>query len=162
MNRPLRRWHFRLIAVLAPVAAVVLIAAIAVRRTIPANPSLAELRPRPFPNARETDRRLVHEAGLVLELQRLEDAATQTSLVELTPLAEPHVADLLVYWGAGPAGDTLSPDAILLGPLFGRLPARYRLPPESARRTGVLILYAAATSTVLGRLELSPREARAP
>jgi hypothetical protein len=162
VNRPLRRWHLRLVLVLAPVSAVLLVAAIAARRTIPANPSLAALLPQPHPSARETDRRLVHEGGLDLELRRLEDSVTQARLVELTPLAEPHVADLLVYWSARPAGETLSPDAILVGPLGGRLPVLYRLPPESARQTGELILYSAATSRVLCRLELGPKEARAP
>jgi hypothetical protein len=162
VNRPLRRWHLRLVLVLAPVSAVVLLAAIAARRTIPTNPALAARLPQPQPNARETDRRLVEQGGLVLELRRLEDSASRISLVELTPLAEPHVADLLVYWSAGPAGEALTPDAILLGPLAGRLPARYRLPPESARQTAELILYSAAAGRVLCRLQLGPGEARAP
>lgn len=40
MNRPLRRRHLLLVSVLAPVAALLLIAAIATRRPVPVNPPL--------------------------------------------------------------------------------------------------------------------------
>lgn len=40
MNRPLRKRHLLLLSILAPVAALILLAAIAVRRHAPDNPPL--------------------------------------------------------------------------------------------------------------------------
>ena len=161
MNRSLRGWHFRLVSVLAPLAAVTLAAAVAVRRTAPPNQMPAALAPPSTPNAPVVDRRLVSEAGLKLELHLLNDSAGPP-VVELTPLVEPHTADLLVYWSAGPAGETLPADAILLGPLSGLEPVRYPLPAAARVRSGDLVLYTTAGNRVLGHVDLARTETPTP
>jgi len=159
MNRDLRRWHFRLLSVVAPAAVVTLAAAIAVRRAPPVNRVPAALAPYPPASGRIVDRRQIGEAGLSLELRLLKPPAGPM-LVELTPLVEPHTADLLVYWSARAGGAALPADAVLLGPLSGLEPARYALPRDSYGAPGQLLLYTTAGSQVLGRIDLAPSESR--
>lgn len=160
MNRSLRRWHFRLISLLAPAAVVTLAAAIAVRRAVPVNPVPGSLAT-PLPAGAPGTRRLVREAGLTLEL-RLSSPSPGGRAVELTPLVEPHTADLLVYWSAGPATAALPADAVLLGPLAGLQPVRYLLPQGAGGTAGRLFLYTTADGRVLSQLDLASGEAPAP
>ncbi len=161
MNRSLRRWHLRLVAVLAPAAVVTLAAAIAVRRAVPVNPVPGALATPLPPGAPGMDRRLVREAGLTLELRLLSPSPGRRA-VELTPLVEPHTADLLVYWSAGPAIAALPADAVLLGPLAGLDPVRYLLPQSAGGPAGRLFLYTTAGDRVLGQINLGPGETPAP
>lgn len=54
-------------------------------------------------------------------------------LVELSPLRDPLLPDLLVYWAAAGAGDPLPDGARLLGRLAGTAPRRFALPAAGGR-----------------------------
>ena len=55
-------------------------------------------------------------------------AGERGALVELQPLRDPLLPDLLVYWSAGGAGDALPEGAQLLGRLAGVEARRFALP----------------------------------
>lgn len=155
MNRALRRRHLALVSALAPVTAMTLVAAVAVRRHPPVNPTPSVLTT-PAPAAdRELSRALVRGEGLTLEVRRLA-AADGGMVLELRPLAHPTPADLLVYLAPNAAGDVGS--ARLLGPLAGPGPVRLPLPAEAGLPGSSLLFY----SPALGRLVARDRGSPAP
>ena len=152
MNRSLRRWHFRLVAGLAPVAALTLAASIAVRKSVPDNPTPTLLRATAPADLRETGRSVIRNEGLAIELRRLVSPAG-LNFIELHPLTRIHVADLLVYLGSS-TSDALPGDSRLLGAISGAEPARFALPADSTGSRSELFLYSGATHTVLAHLTL--------
>jgi hypothetical protein len=149
VNRPLRRWHFRLVAGLAPVALAVLAIAVLVRRSPPLNPTPAPLQTA-MGDAREISRTLIRGRGLALELRHLMDS-TGSSQLAVYPMGEPQVADLLLYLGPG-GPDSLPGDARLLGTVTGAPGQRFTL-PEGAERLQ-LYWYSGATRTVVAQTAL--------
>jgi hypothetical protein len=153
VNRSLRKWHFRVIAGLAPVAALTLVTSIRVRRTIPANPRPAFLQATPPADAREVDRRIVRGDGISIDLRRVTNPAGAT-FIQLRPLGESRPADLLVYLGHS-ASDAFLGDSRLLGAVPGGEPATFALPTDSLGSPVELFLYSGATHTVLAHVKLT-------
>jgi hypothetical protein len=60
-------------------------------------------------------------------------AGERGAVVELQPLLDPLLPDLLVYWSADGAGDALPEGAQLLGRLAGVEARRFALPAPSGR-----------------------------
>lgn len=160
MNRSLRQWHFRLVAGLAPVAALTLVASILSRGEKPDNPVPPFLRSTPPADSREVARSIIRGDGVALELRRLTSPAG-ASLIELRALSEIRAADLLVYLGHGHS-DAFPGNSRLLGAFSGAGPATYALPADSATSSAELFLYSGATRTVLARVDLAASGEAAP
>ena len=127
MNRSLRKAHFRLVAVLTPVAIGIFGASIAARRAIPLNPTPALLQP-PAAELQETGRRLVHAEGFDVEVRGLIDGSG-ARFVEFRPLSQPHIADLQAYIGPG-RNATFDGQVRLLGSVYASCPVRFPLPVD--------------------------------
>lgn len=153
MNRSLRRWHFRLVAGLAPVAALTLAASILSRRATPDNPAPAVLRTTPPADSREAAPSIIRGDGVAFELRRWKNPGG-ASFIELRPLSEIRAADLLVYLGHG-RSDAFPGNSRLLGAHPGTGPATFALPADSATRSAELFLYSGATRTVLAHVDLA-------
>lgn len=153
MNRSLRKWHFRVIAGLAPVAALTLVTSTRLRRSIPDNPTPVFLQATPPADIREVDRRMIRGDGVSIDLRRLANPAG-ASFIQLRPLGESRPADLLLYLGAT-VSDAFPGDSRLLGAVWGGEPAIFALPTDSAGNPVELFLYSGATRTVLAHVKLT-------
>lgn len=153
MNRSLRQWHFRLVAGLAPAAALTLAASILSRRATPDNPVPAFLRATPPADSREVARSIIRGDGVALELRRLTNPAG-ASFIELRPLSESRAADVLVYLGHG-RSDAFPGDSRLLGAFSGAGPATFALPADDTVGYAELLLYSGATRTMLAHVDLA-------
>ena len=151
MNRSLRKTHFRVLAVLAPVAAVTLAASIVVRKPVPLIPMPAPVAPARIAGLREVSRQAIRAEGLTVTLRQF--AGEQGTVLELTPLGEPHVPDLLVYLGPGES-DAFPGNALLLGAIPGAEAVQFPV-PDSAGGRSELFLYSGATHTVLAHVDLA-------
>jgi hypothetical protein len=92
------------------------------------------------------------EAELLGSTQDGEPAA-----VQVTPVEDPAIPDLLLYWGPT-AGDgaALPADATLLGTMRGSLPQTMAL-PEAGPRGGYLVLYSMGWGRVMSATPLPRR-----
>jgi hypothetical protein len=160
VNRSLRKWHFRVIAGLAPVAALTLVTSIRIRRTVPANRLPAFLQATAPADIREVDRRIVRGDGISIDLRRVTNPAGAT-FIQLRPLGESRPADLLVYLGHS-GSDAFPGDSRLLGAVSGGQPATFALPSDSVAGPVELFLYSGATHTVLAHLKLTGSGEGAP
>jgi len=157
VNRSLRQWHFRLVAGLAPAAALTLATSILSRRATPDNPVPTLLQPTPPSDSREVARTIVRGEGVAFELRRVTNPAG-ASFIELRPLGQSHAADLLVYLGHG-RSDAFPGNSRLLGAFSGAEPASFALPADTAAGSAELFLYSGATRTVLAHVNLTGLEA---
>jgi hypothetical protein len=159
VNRSLRKVHFRLVAVLTPVAIGIFAASIAARRTIPPNPTPALLQA-PAAELQETGRRLVHAEGFDVEVRGLMDESG-ARFIEFKLLNDPHLADLLAY--IGPARNAAFDDKVrLLGSVYASCPVRYPLPGDSTQTLSEIYLYSGATREVIARVNLADSTRAAP
>ena len=152
MIRPLRSRHRVIFVVLALALPAGLAAALVSR---PADPTLDQL-----PQALQAPAAL--KGGMVLwslaggwegvplEAQLSVDGAGSVSLV-VTPVEDPRLPDLLVYWSPEGAGQRALADdeALLLGRVAGAQPVSLPVPPETAARGGYLLLFSLAQGQVV-------------
>lgn len=158
MNRPLRKAHFWVIALLTPVAIGIFAASITARRTAPPNPT--PIAQNPGPPLQETGRRVVHAEGLDVEVRGLRDSSG-ARFIEFKPLNQPHVADLLAYIGPGKSA-AFDDQVRLLGSVYASCPVRFPLPVDSTQTLSEIYLYSGATRTVLGRVSLTDSSGGVP
>lgn len=132
MIRPLRRAHRAIVTTLALVLPVLVGAALAARREVPASTTSAGLSPRPATLGGQSPVVIVRwEKGL----QRL------------------PAPDVLVYWSREPVvGSKLPRDAVLVGRFAPGV-----LPRPASRSAGYLILYSLAHQEVIDAARLGGR-----
>ena len=132
MIRPLRRAHRAIVTMLALVLPVLVVAALAARREIPASTRFAGLSPR----------RATFEGegpGAIVRWEK-----------RLEQLPAP---DVLVYWSGEPvSGSVLPRDAVLVGRFVPDV-----LPSPASRSAGYLILYSLAHQEVIDAARLGGR-----
>lgn len=153
MNRSLRQWHFRLVAGLAPAAALTLAVSILSRRATPDNPVPVFLQATPPADSRGVARSIVRADGVAFELRRVTNPAG-ASFIEVRPLSGSRAADLLVYLGHG-RSDSFPGNSRLLGAFSGAAPVTFALPADSTAGSTELFLYSGATRTVLAHVDLT-------
>lgn len=160
MTRSLRQWHFRLLAGLAPVAALILAVSIGSRKAAPDNPVPALLQRTPPADPKEVAPSILRGDGVAFELRQVTDPAG-ARFIELRPLGESRAADLLVYLGHA-RSDAFPGNSRLLGAFSGAGPATFPLPADSAAGSATLFLYSGATRTVLAHIDLTGSGETAP
>lgn len=159
MNRPLRKAHFWLVALLTPAAIGILAASIAARRAIPPNATPAQLSA-PMAELQETGHRSITVGGALVELRGLVEQSGKRFL-EISLGRDPHVADLLAY--IGPGKNAAFDDKVrLLGSVYASCPVRYPLPEDSTQTLSEIYLYSGATRTVVGRVSLTDSSGAGP
>lgn len=154
MIRQLRRRHVWFTGTVGMGAAVLLGAAVMVRRpldimaTIPDALTEPTCEPSRLPLAPEAFREVR------LAISTLPGAGDTGASVCLAFQDDPREPDLLAYWSPGaPLGNTLPGDARLLGPVGGTRPHWFRLPPDAQRgagpeETGHLTVYSMAHARI--------------
>ncbi len=151
MNRPLRKAHLAVIAGLTPIAIGIFAVSIATRKEIPPNP-IPPILLDSQPPMQETGRRLIKADGFDVELRGLMDQRGKR-FIEITPLKDPHVADLQAYIGPGKQ-DSFDQSVRLLGQVYASCPVRYPLPEDSTQTLSEIYLYSPASKEVVGRVNL--------
>lgn len=159
MTRSLRKVHLGLMALLTPVAIGIFVASIAARKAIPPNTIPASLQP-PMPEMQETGRRVIKGEGLTVQLRGLMDQ-NGARFIEITPLNQPHIADLLAYIGPGKS-DAFDDHVRLLGQVYASCPVRFALPVDSTQTLSEIYLYSGATHEVIARVNLADSARAAP
>lgn len=156
MIAPLRRAHRIATLALACIVAPAFAVAIATRAALPpAGEIPAALTAEPPPGALVLERDDLWQPLAIRT--RLFAAATGSSVVEITPLADLARPDVLVYWSADPIADSLPHGARWLGRLSGTAPRRFALPPDARASAGRLHLYSLGHAQWLGSAALEAR-----
>ncbi len=151
MIAPLRRRHRLWFPILAVVVPILYVLALAARP----RPPIAEL---PAALAGSVDGELVRETEdlfgdhPVTTRVRRGDGGWQ---VELEPAAVIVRPEVLVYWSASAAGESLPAEAFLLGSLAGVRARVFDLPTAALGRDGWLVLYSLGHQEVVGAAELA-------
>ena len=158
MIRAHRRRHLGAFTILAVVLPVILVAALAARRTPPVVASAPTALTDPALDtwvALDSAEAEVLEVPIRIRLLAPLPSTTPTRFgVELEPTQPIGRPDVLVYWTASPPAinEALPSDGLLLGSIGGTRPRRFELPQPALQIRGSLILYSAAHREVLGTL----------
>lgn len=157
MIRPLRARHRAIFAVLAILLPVGLAAALVSR---PVDPALDEL-PEPLRDSHLPQGGAVAWSlaggweGVPIDAElRVKGAAR----LVVTPVEDPRLPDLLIYWSPEGAGQRALADgeARLLGRVAGSQPLSLPVPPETVARGGYLLLFSLAHGQVVASAPIDP------